>query len=149
MNARRAAIAGLVATGAATALWLVEPVLGLPRLAVGSMLSSFLAVATAYLPIWPVVGWLVHLLVGIALALVYAKWVVGRLPGGPLMQGIFYGCGVFLFAQVTFMPLVGAGVFSRGDVPLLAGSLIGHGVFGGLIGLLYGVDHPAGLPPTA
>ena len=149
MNAPRAAFAGLVATGAATLLWLVEPVIGLPRLAVGSMLSSVLAVTTAYLPIGPVVGWLVHLMVGVALALIYAKWVVGRLPGAPVIQGVLYGCAVFLFAQVTFMPMVGAGVFSRGDVLLLAGSLIGHCVFGGLVGQLYGLDRGPGTRSAA
>ena len=137
MNAVRASVSGLVATAAVTVLWLVEPVLGLPRLAVGSMLSSFLAVATAYLPVWPVVGWTIHGMVGIGLALIYARWAADRLPGVPIVRGVLFGIGVFLFAQVTFMPLVGAGVFSRGDGPLLIGSLIGHCVYGGLLGLLY------------
>jgi hypothetical protein len=36
------------------------------------------------------------------------------------------------------MPLVGGGVFSHGDVELLAGSLVGHLVYGGVIGWIYG-----------
>jgi hypothetical protein len=138
MNAMRAAIAGFVATVAVTTLWLVEPFLGLPRLAVGSMLSSFLAVATAYLPIWPAIGWAIHVFVGIGLALIYAGWLVNRMPGWPFVRGILYGCAVFVVAQLTFMPLVGAGVFSRGDLPLLVGSFAGHVVYGGLVGLIYG-----------
>ncbi len=138
MNTTRATIAGIIATAAVTTLWLVEPFLGLPRLAVGSMLSSFLAVATAYLPIWPAVGWGLHVAVGIALAIIYARWLVHSLPGSPFGRGVLYGCLVFLVAQLTFMPLVGAGVFSRGDLPLLAGSLLGHVVYGGLVGLIYG-----------
>ena len=137
MNRVRASASGLVATAAVTVLWLVEPVLGLPSLAVGSMLSSFLAVATAYLPIWPAVGWAIHAVVGIGLALIYARWAADRLPGVPIIRGVLFGVGVFLFAQITFMPLVGAGFFSRGDGPLLIGSLIGHCVYGGLLGLLY------------
>jgi len=35
MNTRRAALAGMAGTAAMTTLWLVEPKLGLPRLAVG------------------------------------------------------------------------------------------------------------------
>jgi len=45
---------------------------------------------------------------------------------------------VFVVAQLVFMPLVGGGVFSRGDVELLTGSLLGHLVYGGLIGWIYG-----------
>ncbi len=138
MNTTRATIAGIIGTAAVTTLWLVEPFLGLPRLAVGSMLSSFLAVATAYLPIWPAVGWGLHVVVGITLAIIYARWLVRRLPGAPFGRGVLYGCGVFVVAQLTFMPLVGAGFFSRGDLPLLAGSLLGHVVYGGLVGLIYG-----------
>ena len=138
MNTRRAVVAGLVATVAVTTLWLVEPYLGLPKLAVGSMLSSPLATVTAYVQISPAVGWTIHIIVGIALALVYAAWLVDRLPGSSLIRGMLYGVGVFMVAQFTFMPLVGAGIFSRGDIPLLIGSLGGHIVYGGLVGLIYG-----------
>lgn len=138
MNVRRAVVAGIVATAIVTALWLVEPYLGLPKLAVGSMLSSPLATVTAYVQISPAVGWAIHVVVGIALAMIYAGWLVDWLPGSPLVRGILYGCAVFVVAQLTFMPLVGAGVFSRGDVPLLVGSLIGHVIYGGLVGLIYG-----------
>ncbi len=138
MNATRAGVAGIVATAAVTTFWLVEPFLGLPSLAVGSLLSSFLAVATAYLPIWPAVGWAIHVLVGVGLAVIYAGWLVNRLPGPPLVRGILYGCAVFIVAQLTFMPLVGAGAFSRGDLLLLVGSLAGHVIYGGLVGLIYG-----------
>ena len=109
MNTTRATIAGIIATAAVTTLWLVEPFLGLPRLAVGSMLSSFLAVATAYLPIWPAVGWGLHVAVGIALAMIYARWLVHSLPGSPFGRGVLYGCLVFLVAQLGE---VGVEVFS-------------------------------------
>jgi hypothetical protein len=142
VNNSRAAVAGTVATAAVTALWLVEPVLGLPKLAVGSMLSSFLAVATAYLPIWPAIGWAIHVLVGIGLALIYARWIVQRLPGAAIARGLLYGTAIFVVAQLTFMPLVGAGFFSRGEPLLLVGSLLGHLVYGGLVGLICGAAAP-------
>jgi hypothetical protein len=138
MNFTRAVVAGLVATAAVTALWLLEPAVGLPRLAVGSMLSSVLAVATAYLAIGPAVGWLIHAVIGVLFALAYARWFADRSSLAPLTRGIGFGIGLFVLAQITFMPLVGAGFFSRGDLPLLMGSLLGHGVYGGLLGLIYG-----------
>jgi uncharacterized membrane protein YagU involved in acid resistance len=138
MNPRRAALAGLVATAVMTALWLVEPQIGLARLAVGNILSSLLAVATAYGSVGPAVGWTIHLVVGVTLALVYAAAFVGRLPGPPITRGLLYGLLIFLLAQLVFVPLVGAGTFSRGDPPMLIGSLMGHLVYGGLIGAIYG-----------
>ncbi|HEU4953097.1 MAG TPA: hypothetical protein VFT28_00900, partial [Gemmatimonadales bacterium] len=61
-----------------------------------------------------------------------------RLPGGALARGLIYGVLVFVAAQVVFMPLVGGGLFSRGDGQLLTGSLLGHLVYGGLTGWIYG-----------
>jgi hypothetical protein len=38
------------------------------------------------------------------------------------------------------MPLVGGGVFSRGDLQMIAGSLLGHLVYGGVVGWIYGLQ---------
>ena len=129
-------MAGLVGTIAMTALWLVEPRVGLSRLAAGDILSSLLAVVTAYASLGPALGWTLHLVVGIVLAVVYAALTTGA-TGSPLARGLFYGAMIFIVAQLLFMPLVGAGVFSRGDPSMLLGSLIGHLVYGGLVGLVY------------
>ncbi len=139
INTGRAAAAGLIGTLFATALWLLEPWLGLPRLAVGQILSHFIAVATAYFSPGPAAGWTIHVLVGMLLAVAYARGFVGRVRGAPIARGLLYGCVIFLVAQLVFTPLVGAGVFSRGDVPMLAGSLLGHLLYGGIVGGIYGV----------
>ncbi len=131
-------MAGLVGTVAMTALWLVEPKLGLARLAAGDILSSLLAVGTAYASLGPALGWTLHFGVGILLALLYAARFAGRLRGSPTTWGLLYGCVIFIVAQLVFMPLVGAGVFSRGDPPMLLGSFIGHLVYGGLVGRIIG-----------
>ncbi len=138
MNAKRAVLAGLVGTATMTALWLVEPKLGLARFAAGDMLSSLLAVLTAYASLGPALGWTIHVTVGVVLALLYAARFNTRLPGSSMMRGLLYGGLIFLVAQLLFMPLVGAGLFSRGDPAMLLGSLAGHLVYGGLVGLLYG-----------
>ena len=138
MNVRRAVLAGLLGTAAMTALWLAEPRVGLARWAVGDILSSLLAVATAYVSLGPALGWALHFAVGIILAVLYATAFAGRLPGSKLARGLLYGLGIFVVAQLVFMPLVGAGFFSRGDPPLLLGSLVGHLAYGGVVGILYG-----------
>lgn len=139
MNPARAAAAGLVGTTVMTSLLLVEPSVGLPRIAIGQILSTSLGSASAHLPIGPGAGWVIHFLVGALLALIYAGVFANRLPGTALIRGASFGALVFVLAQLTFMPLVGGGIFSRGDVELLAGSLIGHLAYGGLMGWIYGL----------
>ena len=138
MNATRAAAAGLIGTGVMTALLLIEPSVGLPKIAIGQILSTSLGLASAHLTIGPAVGWSIHFVVGMVLALLYAAAVQLRLPGTPLIRGALYGVLVFVVAQLVFMPLVGAGVFSNGDLEFIAGSLLGHLVYGGVVGWIYG-----------
>jgi uncharacterized membrane protein YagU involved in acid resistance len=138
MNAARAAAAGLVGTGVMTALLLVEPSVGLPKIAMGQVLSTSLGLTSAHLTIGPALGWILHFVVGMLLGLVYAAVFDRRLPGPALMRGMLYGVLVFVVAQLVFMPLVGGGVFSHGDLELLAGSLLGHLVYGGVTGWIYG-----------
>jgi hypothetical protein len=52
---------------------------------------------------------------------------------------------VFVLAQLVFMPLVGGGIFSRGDLEMIAGSLLGHLVYGAVVGWIYG--HPSAPDP--
>jgi uncharacterized membrane protein YagU involved in acid resistance len=144
MRTGRAVAAGMVGTGAMTALLLIEPSVGLPKIAMGQVVGSSLGFASASLTIGPVLGWVIHFLVGVGLAVVYAAFFQRRLPGNGLVRGLIYGTLVFLVAQLVFMPLAGIGVFSRGDLELVAGSLLGHFVYGGLTGWIYGDPTAAG-----
>ena len=137
MNAKRATAAGVIGTAVITALWQVEPAIGLPRIAVGHILSTFMAVSVAHLNVGIAGGWVVHFIVGILLALLYAGVFAERLPGSPIWRGATYGVLVFILAQALFMPLVGGGFFSRGDVELLLGSLLGHIAYGIVVGWIY------------
>jgi len=139
MKVTRAVMAGLVGTAAMTVLLLVEPLVGLPKVAIGQVLSTALGLTPAYLTVGAVAGWIIDFLVGVVFALLYAGVFAGRLPGSALARGAIYGVLVFVLAQLVFMPLVGGGVFSRGDVEMIAGSLVGHLVYGGLVGWIYGL----------
>lgn len=151
MHVQRAAAAGAIATGVMTALWLVEPAVGLPNIAVGQILSSLMSVSVAHLHVGIAGGWVIHLGVGVALALLYARVLAARLPGSAVARGAVYGVLVFVVAQIVFMPLVGAGVFSRGDIELLAGSLLGHLAYGVIMAWIYGLpeDTAATAPGAA
>lgn len=146
MNVSRAVAAGVIATASMTALLLIEPAIGLPEIAIGQLLSTTLSVTTAHLSITPAAGWLIHFLVGSAWAVLYAGVFVSRLPGSPLGRGLLYGFGVFLLAQAVLLPVVSAGFFSHGDPSMLTGSLLGHLVYGGVLGWIYAP--PGGLKPA-
>jgi uncharacterized membrane protein YagU involved in acid resistance len=145
MDVKRAVAAGIAGTAVMTVLLLWAPLVGLPKLAIGNLLSTFLAVSVVVLRVGPAGGWVIHGLVGIALALLYAGVFATRLPGQPAARGALYGFLVFILAQIVFMPAVGAGVFSRGDPAMLFGSLVGHLVYGGLVGAIYGEPRAATL----
>lgn len=142
MNSARAAAAGLIGTGVMSALLLIEPSVGLPKIAMGQVLGTWLGLASARSATGPAFGWVLHFLVGMMLGLVYAGVFDRKLPGGPLTRGLLYGVLVFLVAQSVFMPLVGGGFFSRGDAELLTGSLLGHLVYGGVTGWIYAAPAP-------
>jgi len=127
----RAIAAGLVGTAAMTMLMLGAPLMGMPKMAIGEMLGSFLHIGSA-------AGWAMHVMIGLVLALIYAGWFAARLPGGPALKGAIYGFGVFLLAQLVVSPMMGGGVFSGGNMPMIVGSLLGHLVYGALVGLVYG-----------
>jgi uncharacterized membrane protein YagU involved in acid resistance len=138
MNARRAAIAGVLGTLAMTMLFFLEPLLGLPKMSEGGILSTVMSASVAHLPVGFVGGWIIHFAAGIGLALLYAAVVQPRLPGPSVVRGMLYGALVFVGAQLVLMPLVGAGVFSRGDAGRLLGSLAGHLLYGGVVGWYVG-----------
>ncbi len=133
----RAIVAGVIATAVLTTLWIVESSLGLPSIAVGQILGSAMSVSVARLRVGVAGGWLMHFVVGVVFALFYAWRLAQRLPGPPAVAGALYGAMLFVLAQLLFMPLVGAGVFSRGDAALLLGSLLGHLAYGAVLGWIY------------
>jgi len=124
----RAIAAGAVGTAAMTMLMLGAPLMGLPKMPLGEMLGSFLHLGSA-------AGWAMHVMIGLVLALIYAGWFAARLPA---LKGAIYGLGVFLLAQLVVSPMMGGGVFSGGNMPMIVGSLLGHLVYGALVGLVYG-----------
>lgn len=130
MNLPRALVAGAVGTAAMTMLLFLAPTMGMPDMPIGEMLGAFLGIG-------PALGWAMHGVIGLTLAVIYAAIARGRLPGSPLLQGAIYGFLVFLVAQGVVTPVMGGGFFSGGNVPMIMGSLLGHLVYGGVVGAVY------------
>lgn len=127
----RAIVAGIIGTAVMTAvgLW-VAPMMGMPAMNPASMLADTMGGSL-------VMGWLGHFMVGIILALIYAAFAAPYLPGHPAVRGALFGIAPFLLAQIAVMPMMGMPVFS-GSVEMAMGSLIGHLVYGAVVGAIYG-----------
>jgi len=129
INLKRAVLAGLVGTTAMTALMLAAPMMGMPRMNIGEMLGSMMGGMTS-------LGWAAHFMIGTVLAVIYAGFFANRLSGPAAMRGMIFGLLPWLVAQVIVMPMMGAGFFS-GSFMLATGSLMGHLVYGAVVGAVY------------
>lgn len=112
----------------AIGLW-IAPVMGLPRMNPADMLAGAMGGSV-------LLGWAGHLMIGIILALIYAV-VAPRLPGAPAMRGALYGLAPWIVAMVAVLPMMGMPPFGGSAAPAM-GSLVGHLVYGAIVGVIYG-----------
>jgi hypothetical protein len=126
----RAILAGIIGTVVMTAvgLW-IAPLMGMPAMNPAEMLAAAMGGSL-------VLGWIGHFMIGITLAIGYAL-VAPWLAGPPVVRGALYGIAPFLLAQIVVMPMMGMPLFS-GSAVMAMGSLIGHLVYGGVVGGVYG-----------
>lgn len=95
---------------------------------------------------------MMHLLNGIVIfPLIYAYALFGKLPGSPAARGIQWGVGLWLAAGLVLMPMMGAGIFGTrmGGLMSAMASLMGHIVYGGLLGWIAGEGHSQAQTRTA
>ena len=133
MNARfgRAATAGIVGTVAMTLVGLyLAPLMGMPPMNPAAMLAGAMGGNA-------VLGWAGHFMIGILLAVGYAAVAAPALPGPVAIRGALYGLAPWLLAQVVVMPMMGMPLFS-GSMVMAMGSLVGHLVYGAVVGAVYG-----------
>ena len=129
----RAILAGIVGTAVMTVAGLyVAPLMGIPAMNPAVMLAGAMGGNM-------LLGWLAHFMIGVTLAVGYA-FVAEALPGPAVARGALYGLAPFLLAQVAVMPMMGMPFFS-GFGAMAVGSLIGHLVYGGVVGGVYGLAH--------
>jgi hypothetical protein len=89
-------------------------------------------------------GLLMHFVVGtLALPAFYLVLVERRLPGGPAVRGALWGVALWVVSQVTIAPWTGGGFFSSasGGFPMATNSLIGHLVYGLVLGVFAGAPN--------
>lgn len=126
----RSVLAGAIGTIVMTivAVW-VAPMMGMPPMNPAAMLAGAMGGSL-------VLGWIAHFMIGIVLAMTYAA-AAPILPGAPAMRGALFAIAPFLVAQIVVMPMMGMPLFS-GSVVMAMGSLIGHLMYGAVMGAVYG-----------
>ncbi len=138
----RAVAAGIIGTAVMTVvgLW-VAPLMGMPAMNPAQMLAGAMGGNLA-------LGWMAHFMIGTILAMGYAA-AAPFLPGAPALRGALYGIAPFLMAQIIVMPMMGMPLFS-GSAVMAMGSLMGHLVYGAVVGSVYGpVEARASAPIAA
>jgi len=122
-------------------MYLVAPMMGL-NMDIAAMLGGMLGIG------WTG-GMLMHLINGtIIFPLIYALALYKQLPGSPALRGTTWGVILWLLAQVVVMPMMGGGLFSAamGGMMAAAGSLVGHVLYGVVLGAIAGEAVPTGAP---
>jgi uncharacterized membrane protein YagU involved in acid resistance len=131
----RAIAGGLLGTIVMTVVGLYgAPMMGIPAMNPADMLASNMGGMA-------ILGWMGHLMIGVILALAYAKMFISRLPGSPVVRGAVFSLLPWLMAQVVVIPIMGMPLFS-GSVAMAGGSLIGHLVYGAVLGAIVGEVTP-------
>ena len=129
IDIKKGVVAGLLGTVAITVVaTLGAPMMGLPKMDIPGMLASQMGGSVT-------LGWVAHFMIGTILAFGYALFQA-KLPGPAIVRGALYGIAPWLMAQIVVMPMMGMGLFS-GAFPPAFGSLIGHLVYGAVVGLVY------------
>jgi uncharacterized membrane protein YagU involved in acid resistance len=88
-------------------------------------------------------GMVLHFVNGtLIFPLIYAFLLYRFLPGPPVVKGVVWGVALWLIAQLMLMPMMGAGLFSMkaGGMMAAVGSLVGHLVYGSLLGTIAGAS---------
>lgn len=130
IDVKRVVVAGVAGTVVMTAvgLWMA-PMMGIPRMNPAAMLAGAMGGVA-------ILGWLAHFMIGVILAGIYAL-VAPMLAGPPAVRGALYGIAPFFVAQIVVVPMMGMPLFS-GSMVMAMGSLIGHLVYGAVVGQIYG-----------
>lgn len=135
LDLKKIGLAGILGTSAMTmvGLW-GAPMMGIAPMNPAAMLAGAMCGSSA-------LGWAAHFMIGLILAIGYAL-VARHIPGPRVARGATYALAPWLMAQVVVMPMMGMPLFS-GSVTMAMGSLIGHLVYGAVIGGIVGIPETA------
>jgi uncharacterized membrane protein YagU involved in acid resistance len=146
MNILSAVIAGVVASLVFSIILAMAPKMGMPKMDIVSLLGSMFSAKTNL-----ALGWMMHLMMGIVFALIYAFLWSSGISGATWLGGLIFGAVQWLAVGVVMgmMPMMHVGIKSgavqapgmwmtnNGGVMAFMGGLVGHMIFGIVIALVY------------
>ncbi|HKJ82849.1 MAG TPA: DUF6789 family protein [Mariprofundaceae bacterium] len=139
-NVGKGVIAGFAATVVLSALMVMKAKMGMmPEMNAIRMLTG-MAHHFMGTPMTPMVGWLLHFMIGtVAWGALFAL-LANQIPGkSPAIKGILFGTAAWLLMMVMVMPMAGAGLFGLHlGMGAPVATLMLHWVFGAVLGGLYG-----------
>jgi len=134
----RAALGGFIGTVVMTGMMYgVAPMMGL-HVDIAAMLGKMLGGS------WTA-GTMMHFINGsVIFPAIYTYALYAHLPGSPAIRGTIWGVVLWIIAQTVVMPMMGAGLFSSamGGAMAAMGSLIGHVLYGSLLGVIASAPEP-------
>jgi hypothetical protein len=146
MNILNAGIAGVVGTVVFTMVLMMAPKMGMPKMDIVSLLGSMFGKPNQFL------GWMMHLMMGIVFALIYAFLWSNGIGAATWTSGLVFGAVHWLIVGMimAMIPMMHAGIKSGavkapglwmtgngGGVMAFMGGLVGHMIFGVVVALVY------------
>ncbi len=146
MNILNSVIAGIAATIVFTMILMMAPKMGMPKMDIVNLLGSMFSAKSN-----PVLGWMMHLMMGIVFALIYAflwslgfgaaTWGIGLLFGAVhwLIVGMVMGMIPMMHVGIKSGAVRAPGLWmtNNGGVMAFMGGLFGHAIFGAVTALVY------------
>jgi len=132
--------AGFVATVVLSVLMVIKMKMGvMPELNVIKMMTT-MAHGMLGTPAVPIIGWIMHFMIGTVVWGVLFALIGKSLPGGGYVsKGLSFGVLAWVLMMVMVMPMAGAGFFGMSlgmMAPVM--TLMLHLVYGAVLGGLYG-----------
>lgn len=135
-NLNKGFLAGFVATIVLSALMIGKQMMGLmPELNTIKMLTGMVGAPT------PIIGWIMHFILGTFIWGGLFTVLDARLPGGHVVNGLIFGTLAWLLMMILVMPMVGAGLFGMAlgiMAPVM--TLVLHLIYGAVLGGVYGAQ---------
>ena len=146
-------VAGFVATAAMTPLMYAAPMMGMPKMDIATMLGTMF-VPSLGPAFW--LGMMIHLMMGAVLFPAIYRFALQPGSGSGTGKGVLFGLFLWAAANLMVMPMIGAihpmvrsGMMPAPGFLMLnlgvmapVGSLIGHLLYGVLLGRLAGPQAP-------
>lgn len=150
----RALLAGLIGWAVFTTVLFMAPLMGVPPMNVPQMLGGMFGMNSL------AVGWILHLMIGLALGVIYVYGFAERLAGAPWLRGMLFGIAPWLIMMAVVAPMLPVldpmlakmppgFFFANMGAMAVMGSLIAHLLYGLVTGAVYGKPLPVAVHPAA